>query len=201
MTNFDWLFDDEPLEKSDIPVAKTLRRAAKLQCKAALKREKAAEILTGLPAPGESWHIVSNGQFDYWSFAPVVIGLMGGRTDLFCGSTWTMNRTNAVELMSLYDAGAIGEIILLTGLYFKRRETAVYAFLVQELQARGQRFAAFHNHAKVMLFANSANGHYITIEGSANWTANPRLEQYVISNDRNLVEFHAEWMQQILKTR
>ena len=81
---------------------------------------------------------------------------------------------------------------MLTGLYFKRRETAVYSRLVSGLLQRGQRYAAFKNHAKIILIGKSK--HWITVEGSANFTSNPRLEQYVISNDRTLYNFHKAWM-------
>jgi hypothetical protein len=87
---------------------------------------------------------------------------------------------------------------VLTGTYFKRRETAVYAFLLEGIRARGGRFRAFQNHAKVQLIANPDRDAWYTVEGSANLTSNPRLEQYVITNDRPLWEFHRRWMEEML---
>ena len=40
---------------------------------------------------------------------------------------------------------------------------------------------------------------FIVIEGSANFTANPRLEQNVMVNDEDLFRFHAEWMEEMFK--
>ena len=54
------------------------------------------------------------------------------------------------------------------------------------------------NHAKVLLVSNAASDTYMTCEGSANLTANPRLEQYVFTNDRTLYEFHRTWMEECL---
>ena len=39
---------------------------------------------------------------------------------------------------------------------------------------------------------------YIVMEGSANWTANPRLEQFTVTNSRPLYDFHREWMEEML---
>lgn len=162
------------------------------------KRAAAREILTELPLPGHSWHIVSNAAYDYWTWIPVLIDLLGGRIDSLYCSTWTMSRHNVTELFELFDAQKIARVSMLTGIYFKRRESAVYATLLSGLLARGQRYLAFENHTKISLLA--APPHYITIEGSANLTANPRLEQYVMSNDQALHAFHVKWMEEIYAT-
>jgi hypothetical protein len=36
------------------------------------------------------------------------------------------------------------------------------------------------------------------IEGSANFTANPRIEQFILSNHVGLFHFHRSWMDKIL---
>lgn len=149
-----------------------------------MKREKAEEFLTELPRKGESMHIISNGSFDYWNFCPIIIDLLGGKVKEFFGSTWTLNRQNALELLELYDNGAIGSIGFLTGLYFKRRESAVYATIYEGLRDRGQKYKCLENHSKIMLFTNGID--YIVTEGSANFTANPRIEQNVITNNKEL---------------
>lgn len=194
-----WLFDDaRELETDRMIPARTLRRKARRQMRLAMRRENAAAILTALPEPGETLHIVANGTFDYWHFAPRIIALLGGRVASFYGSTWTMNRDNIADLMRLYDEGAIEQISILTGLYFKRRETANYATLLDGLTDRGQRYKAAKNHTKVMLFAAPESDNYIVCEGSANFTSNPRIEQNAISNDAALYEFHRAWMEELL---
>ena len=152
---------------------------------------------TEIPKPGESWHVVSNGRFDYWRFVPVSLQLLGRPAEALYGSTWTMSRANVRELLALYDAGKVRSVAMLTGTYFLRRESAVATTLQEGLRERGQRFRAFGNHAKVMLLA--ADPDYLTFEGSANFTANPRLEQNVVSNDRDLYNFHRDWMERFLE--
>lgn len=163
----------------------------------ATKKERLAEVMPALPASGECFHIVSNGDFDYWTWVPVMVGYMT-RADEFYGSTWTVNRRNVMDLLEMLDDGRIGKASFLTGVYFKRRESAVYATLLQGLARRGMRFACLENHAKVTLLANHEAGTYLVLEGSANYTANPRIEQNIIANDRALYEFHRGWLEECL---
>lgn len=39
----------------------------------------------------------------------------------------------------------------------------------------------------------------VTVEGSANLTSHPRLEQHIVTNDRGLYDFHRTWMEEILQ--
>lgn len=83
----------------------------------------------------------------------------------------------------------------LTGLYFKVREPDVYSFLAEEFTRRGQKFICADNHAKIAAMFTS--GGDICVEGSANFTANPRIEQFTISNDTALANFHKKWIENI----
>jgi hypothetical protein len=193
------LFDDEvELQTPAMPKrVNVLKREAKRQFINAMKKEEVEKFLTFLPQEGETLHIVANGKFDFWSFIPVIIELMGGKTAAFYGSTWTLNRENCHEMLKLYDEGKVSGLNILTGLYFKQRESAVYATLLNGILDRRQRYKCLENHAKVALLSNGTD--YITIEGSANFTANPRVEQYAISNGRDLHDFHKVWMDDILR--
>jgi len=197
MDDYSWIFKDNRLETTE-NIEKTLLHTRRPHRKnlTVLKQEAVSDFLTALPKKGESLHIVSNGKYDFWTFVPVVIGLLKKPVTEFYGSTWTMNRGNVLELLALFDEGKIEKIGILTGTYFKRRETAVYATLLEGLLTRKQRYVAFQNHAKVLCFRTQTT--FITIEGSANFTANPRLEQYVMSNDRSLYLFHSKWMKHML---
>ena len=175
-----------------------LRRPARRRNLSALRQEALEDFYRQLPAAGESLHVVSNGRFDYFHFLPATLRLLGRPAAEVYGSTWTMNRQNVLDLLRLLDAGQIGTAAIVTGTYFKRRETAVANTLIEGLAERGLRYRAFQNHAKVLLLA--APPDWITIEGSANFTANPRLEQTVITNDADLYAFHRAWLEEMLGT-
>ena len=170
----------------------SLKIHLKAQKKNDVKAEHLQELLPRLPEQGWSYHIISSGNFDFWNYVPHLIKLAGQFNEFYC-STWTMNRPIAVEILKLYDAGKLKKISLMTGKYFKRRETAVYAFILDGLLARGQRYIAFSNHTKIMLLGNSTI--HLTLEGSANLTANPRAEQFILTNSKNLYAFHRKWME------
>jgi hypothetical protein len=198
-TAFSFRADKHDLESQTMPPnMRHEQKDMKIQMLNALKREHLKEIMPHKPLPGAAYHIISNGTFDFWTYMPALVELLGGSCQDFYGSTWTMNRNNVLSMLDLYDRGEIRSINVLTGTYFKRRESAVYATLLAGIQQRGQRFKCFENHAKIVLLSKPEAGDFISVEGSANFTANPRVEQYVITNDRNLFEFHRGWMEKYL---
>lgn len=191
--------DEEEIETTETITTRQIKHLEKEKLRYAMKQQNARDILQELPSPGEAVHIISNGSFDYWTFVPIIIDLLGGRSQEGWFSTWTLNRSNCTELFEIYDRGALGTINFLTGLYFKRRETAVYAKLLTGIQQRGQRYKALENHAKIILLTNGED--WITMEGSANFTANPRIEQNTVYNIRSVYDFHRSWMDEILSKK
>ena len=189
--------DDREVETVKTITPRIVRADLKREAVTMMKREQLQDILKALPAPGTAYHLISNGKYDFWTWIPVLLGMMG-HADEFYGSTWTLNRQACTDLLALFDQAKIRKISMLTGLYFKRRETAVYAKLMLGLTERRQRYICLENHAKVTLLANHQTGDYLTIEGSANYTANPRIEQYVVCNDRTVYDFHKAWMEEVL---
>lgn len=191
----------DPLE-GEMPSARVLRRRHKLRFAKMLKEETLAEAVADPPKPGESIHAVSNGKYDFATWIPQIIDWIDRADCLWC-STWTLSRPNADDIFTLHDEGKIapGQLHFLTGLYFKRRDTATYNYLLDGLLKRGGRYKAFENHCKVLLLANARKKTWITVEGSANLNANPRFEQYVIVNDRELFEFHRGWMEEVFRSQ
>jgi len=191
---------DDPIERQTMPPdGKITRRDIRRRMRYVKRKETAAEALEGtLPGPGESTHYIQAATYDFFHTVPAAVGILGEVGDLYA-STWTMSRNNVLELFEIFDGGKIKRISVLTGNYFKRRESAVYARLLEGLQRRGQRYAAFGNHTKIVLMDSPPD--YIVMEGSANFTSNPRLENYIIVNDRALWDFHREWMEGVFNGR
>lgn len=60
---------------------------------------------------------------------------------------------------------------------------------------------SFHNsHAKVFL-AKTKCGKHIVFEGSGNLSHNERLEQYIFENNKEVYEFHKNWIDNILNLK
>lgn len=186
------------IEQADMPQSRRMtRNDLKYVQKRIVKSEAAGLALGGyLPAPNETWHYISAAKYDYWNVIVEAVKAAGGAEE-FYGSTWTMNRNNVLELLELYDKGIVKKFSILTGTYFKSRETSVYAQLINGIAKRGQRYVAFINHTKIALIKNG--DHRIVMEGSANFTANPRLENFIIANNPGLYEFHRTWMEEMLE--
>jgi hypothetical protein len=205
----DFLFDlltdaivgGEDPHEGTTPDGREYRLIAKRRYRRALQNEQLAQILPEPPAAGESVHAVTNAKYDFCSWLPTLLRWCGRADALYC-STWTLSQANALDIFALYDAGLVapGQLHFLTGLYFKRRETATYNLLLDGLTKRGGRFKAFENHCKVLVVWSAERDLWLTVEGSANLNANPRFEQYVLTNDRGLAEFHRGWMDEVYVT-
>jgi len=186
------LDESETPETLESPLV--LRRKSKAKLVNMLKRQHLRDVLKEIPEPGYTYHLISNGRFDFWTFVPVLVDLLGQVVE-FWGSTWTANRSNIQELYDLGAAGKIRKATIQTGLYFKRRETAAWATLQEAIRLIPDwRLRALNTHAKINMLTDGEKN-WIVVEGSANWTANPRIEQYTIANDRELYRFHAGWME------
>jgi hypothetical protein len=196
---FDWVGRNDNLETEQmVPDNLTLVRESKIETFSALKRKFAIEHLNRIPDPGTSVHIVTNARFDFWDWTPAILKMAEPRYAVeWFGSTWILNRRNAVELLAMYDNRKIRKIGMITGVYFKRRESATFATLCEGLMKRGQKFKAALNHSKWFSMLLS-DGTGLTVEGSANFTENGNIENFVYTNDRALFEFHKQWASALL---
>lgn len=194
---FNMLDSKTQLESSFMPEGRVLKRGeGRRRMKHITKRAKAADLLDTieLPKPGETIHVISDAKYDFFNVIMAAAKLTAPVLD-FYGSTWTMSKYNVQDLLGALETGVIQNATILTGTYFKRRESSVYAQLVTGLAKYNQRYNAFINHTKVALLRSEDA--YIVFEGSANFTANPRLENYIICNNKELYEFHRSWMEEL----
>jgi|GEM_PF-5169257 len=68
--------------------------------------------------------------------------------------------------------------------------------LARELPARGGWYCATRSHAKVIA-ARFTDGRCFVIESSANLRTCRNLEQFAITQDRGLFDFHRQWMESV----
>lgn len=182
------------IETRETITPRMMRLEGKRRVIDAQKRKTAAELLDRLPAEGEFFHIISNGKFDYWSLIPIMVEMGSIRGAVLHASTWTLNRPNALEMLAMLDDGRLSKINLLTGTYFKRREAAVYSTIANGLAARGSRIRCLENHDKVAILNFGDSG--LIMEGSANFTANPRIEQNIVAQSAELYAHHKNWIEE-----
>lgn len=157
-----------------------------------LREKKIEEVINELPKEKEYFHIISDGSFDYFKIIKRILEIKEGNFILYA-STWTMNYCNVDELLSFIKLGRLKEVCIITGEYLRQQEPLVFETLKQGLYESGVgRLNAFKNHCKIIAMTNGED--YFVCEGSANFTANPRAEQHIITNNKEVYEFHKDWM-------
>jgi hypothetical protein len=162
-----------------------------------VSREKNLRAIFPELSPGYSYHFLSAGDIDAVSFLTLLIEKHGPFDTLY-GSTWTMSRQDC-ELLDHYLAdGLIKSITFFTGEYFAKRETSVYASLVDVIRRHGGRLKMFRNHCKILLVHNQDADFWAVVESSANFTTNPRSEQTVVTPSRELFEFYKSWFEDLM---
>jgi hypothetical protein len=159
----------------------------------------AIRTLDGLPADGESWHIVVRGNFAMFDLIGAVLELAApatiARLDI---STLGFSRSNIEELCLLLDSKKIDSLSFIYSIYFRSTEKEICHRLDHELSSRGHQVLAMRNHSKVMLFEMS-DGRYFVNETSANLRSCRNCEQCCITQDRELALFHRGWMDSLFQ--
>lgn len=205
--SFDFAADGEPPElETARQLARPLlheRKAAKREFISGLKREALNALIPTLPPPDVDLYVVGNGAgaevrhginplaFDFGSFIPHIVKQLGDRDCTAYISTWTANAQHVKTLIDMLDDGRLAALTVATDPYFKTREAAVCNQLILGIQrhAPRARFLAWKNHVKCICIADAAGERFCTVTGSANLSAQPRTEQYVLTTAPDVYHF------------
>jgi hypothetical protein len=162
----------------------------------ALLAEPAA-ALPGYPGPGESLHFLLDRR---WDMGKVIASAArrGPRVTHLRVATLSVGAPQLDALTGLLDDGTVARASLVVSDYFARMEKSAYQRCRDEFAGRGHPVAAPRCHAKVVTLA-FADGTCLAIEGSANLRANKCFEQIAVANDRGLHDFHASWIDEVIR--
>lgn len=177
-------------------IARLKNRKKQLLEKKNFKIKTLSELIKQLPQPSEDFHIIGGGNIDAFYIIPCVLNYAPVIARMYI-ATWSMTRENMQELLTLFDTGKIRELNIVISIFFQGRYKGDCAFLKTEMKRRNQKIAICKNHAKIILM--DIPGNSLIFQGSANFTANPRIEQMVLSNSHELFSFHQKWMDSIFK--
>lgn len=150
----------------------------------------------GLPKKNECVLIKSNGCSDTGSIFEYMCGT--GVVDEMYLSTWIISRTNIDYLCEKIDEGGIKSLVFIISVRQKQLKKSNYAHLIEQFQLRKKtaRYKVCNCHAKT--FSCKIGDNYYTVTGSGNWTKNPRIENYIILNDKEVFLHNKEWMIEML---
>lgn len=111
-------------------------------------------------------------------------------------TTWSINELFISEISKMLENGVA--IRFSCDKSLRGRKSHLWAQLAElSYKYKGKLTVKMHDllHAKVMTIESETD--HITIEGSANFSKNTRIEQFIITNDIERVNFHKSWMSKI----
>jgi hypothetical protein len=159
--------------------------------------QAAAQAVDVLPEEGETLHGLLTGFFDLMHLLIVMLGRFGSPCNTLRIATLSLSRRNVQEMVALFDMGKVRQLDLLASDFFRRHDDDIFAELVQEFQARGQRVAAARSHCKIVTLAIEDGRRYV-LEGSANLRTNRNLEQFALSRDPDLHQHYDTWVSRMM---
>lgn len=143
-----------------------------------------------LPFIGESFHIITQNQFDAFSFVLLILQYEV-ITDLWA-AVYRIGEKTTKALIQLSKTGQIEKVNLVLNDGFKAFSPDVDRLIV--LNQKKINVIRCNNHSKVILAKTASSKHYV-VEGSGNWSINARIEQYCFLQSQEIYEFHKNWME------
>lgn len=171
------------------------RRAITRHLKDSRQAANAIEQIGELPLVGESLHFIVDGRFEPCDLIAATHDMSGLDIARLSITTLGVNNDNVASIAEGMDQGWIKDCSVLISSYFYRVSSPEFEYLENEIKTkRGGRTHAMNTHAKIILMEMS-DGACFTIEGSGNLRSCQSIEQFVMTNDRALYEFHNGWIE------
>lgn len=162
-----------------------------------LRVRNAAKHLDHLPEAGCSIHGIMRGNYSFCDLIPAVLSMLSPATLTYVAATTLgFSRKAILQILDLIDSGGVARFDFVCADFFAKSDPEICMFARAELTRRGSKFTAARCHAKIILFATS-DGQHFTSESSANIRACRSIEQFALTNDRELFEFHRTWIDEI----
>jgi hypothetical protein len=187
--------DEKDISTTHMPDARKAASKNKAIAKRMMRKEVASDIIATLPAIGESFECITNGQSNAGGFYEVIRDRWG-KVDELCIATWIMNRDYINMLFDDLDNNRLGSLVFIISNRMqqlgKGHAPAFNVLKSKAIEHPRVKFRVANSHAKVFSMTNGID--YITVSGSGNWSENPRIENYCITNDKTKFDFHKKWM-------
>lgn len=151
----------------------------------------------GLPGPNECLLIKSNGLSDTGAIFEYM--LSKEKCETLYLATWIISKDNIDIILNALKTGKLKSLVFVVSTRLRQLKKSVYAYLVEQFLEYPDQiyYKVCNSHAKT--FSLSTEKNYYTVIGSGNWTQNPRIENYILHNDKAIFEFNKEWMEELTK--
>lgn len=152
--------------------------------------------LAPIPLKGEQYVIVTEKQFN--AFA-LICGLIEKNIiDEIHLAIFRINQPTVQAIIDFIEAGKIKTgTFIISNFFNQTKKSEQWSIMLRDYCQTNKDFQHIcaHNHAKVLI-ARVNNDHYV-FEGSGNMSDNASIEQYRYENNKQVFEFHREWMTSI----
>lgn len=152
-----------------------------------------SNLYSGDFGEGECISYMSNGNWSMYHLADAILKKIGP-CDLYI-ATWSISEFSARTLCQWLDEGQVTSVKALFDFRSKNRHPA--AFHLAKHSFSKVKIALCH--AKVSVFVNASKNKYISVNGSPNWTENPRIESGVIISSKLTAEKHIKWINEMIE--
>ena len=164
-----------------------------------IRPENALTVVRRLPGDGETTHCILRGDFVLADLLPYLLD--GYHCPHLRIATLGMSEENAKLLARLHEQGKVGRLTMVLSHYFEQVNKATVYFEVRRILEGMADFVVMRSHAKVIVMERhreqGGGVDWLVLEGSANLRSSDNLEQMTIFNDRDVHDFHAEWIDHV----
>lgn len=197
-------FDDEALgmpvprkaRKASEPTedelkARAIRSKQRAVMRKALSEQHMNEVLDWHLEDGCAYHVISGGDVDFLTYMRGIVK-QHPLEYLLC-STWCMAMEDAQEIVGWLRRGMVKRADIYVGEIFIQHYMSIFEFLSSAIPEYGGRLCMQRNHTKVMVgYWRERDGSLggVVVTSSANINTNPRIEQAVITVDREVADFY-----------
>lgn len=142
----------------------------------------------------ESIHLISSDNFGSIELLKVLTTRI--KPEKISITTWSYNDESVNVIESLLKSGV--EIDFFVDKSIKTRKSHLYAQIVILRDSYKNIKIKIHHMLHAKLTTIKAGDLFLTIESSANYSGNQRIENYVITESEDLFNFHNSWMNQLI---
>lgn len=146
--------------------------------------------ITSIPLPGQQFRIVTQKAVNSFDF---ILAILHDETieELIC-AFYRIGKKVIQEIKDLQEKGNIQHVHFLVNDAIPKLTPDCYN-LLKSLETDKFVLRLENNHTKIILIKTNLGNHYI-IEGSGNLSINARIEQYSFDNNKELFDFHKNWI-------
>lgn len=147
------------------------------------------EDLSRLPEPGEIFFMQTMASFNAFTFVELISRLQF--IEELYATTYSVSLSVLEALQEMQNAGRIGRIKLLISDSMRQRNPRICDALNAWAETDGNVTIIYTwNHSKITLAKTEAGD--FCIEGSGNWSKNAQYEQYIFTNDADVMELRKQ---------